>query len=228
MPLDQQGDQPQRLQYTPPIHPCDRELSPLTKTNTCPQCKGLKMARSSVCRKCRNTNARPPIVDEVFIVDGERCRKVPLTKGHYALVDESDYMLVMHFQWHVSDSKQRNTYYARAYDVQHREVRMHWLISGSKWVDHRNGDGWDNRKRNLRPCDRRGNSANSPKRRHNTSGYKGVRRCRKLWHTYINAEGAQHFIGSFSDFRTAALAYDIAAILFYGDFAHLNFPDEFI
>jgi hypothetical protein len=105
-------------------------------------------------------------------------------------------------------------------------------------IDHRDGDGLDNRKLNLRVATNAQNSRNSRKRTGNVSSkYKGVswHKRDKVWQVYIRYEGRLICIGSHkSDVVDgvdvgeikAGKDYDGAAIKYFGAFARLNFPEE--
>src|SRR6185312_2595633 len=81
---------------------------------------------------------------------------------------------------------------------------------------------------NLRICNNRQNSGNSPKRATNKSGFKGVRWYGRFgkWLASITLNGKQQHIGYFDELETAARAYDKAALQVFGEFAMLNFPNE--
>ncbi|GAB4486607.1 MAG: hypothetical protein OHK0019_00560 [Saprospiraceae bacterium] len=150
-------------------------------------------------------------------------KKIPLTQGLFAIVDDEDYEELMKYKW--SADKGNSTYYAqRTIIAQRKNVRMHRQIIGvtnpKLDVDHKNGNGLDNRRENLRVCTRSFNNANSKTPKDNKSGHKGV--CwdkeRKRWAVRI---GRKH-IGRYKDLRDAALAYNKAAIEIYGEFARIN------
>ncbi len=99
--------------------------------------------------------------------------------------------------------------------------------SQSDWsvVDHRNRITIDNRKQNLRRCNRSGNGANSVLLRvNNTSGYKGVSfdRRRGRWKGQIRVDWRNLWLGYFDTKEQAAIAYNAAAIHHFGEFATLN------
>jgi len=95
-------------------------------------------------------------------------------------------------------------------------------------IHHRNGDKLDNRRENLRLCDRAGNSANRSKvSRPTSSKYKGVHTRKSTpgrWFTYMRINGKQTYIGTFKTEIDAAIAYDSAALTHFGAFACTNFP----
>lgn len=156
-------------------------------------------------------------------------KEIPLTQGYVAIVDDEDYDAVMAFKWfaHV----QRNATYvgrkARRADGLWADIRLHTFLTGWPLVDHRDGDGLNNRRANLRPATRAENNRN--RRRslsNNASGFKGVCRDRGKWRAYIYVDDKQHHLGMFPTAEAAALAYDVAALELHGEFARLNFPEE--
>jgi hypothetical protein len=89
-------------------------------------------------------------------------------------------------------------------------------------VDHRDGDGLNNRRSsNLRIATRGQNAANAKLRADNTSGFKGVtlHRVSGKWQAYINANGRRHSLGYFETPEEAGAAYASAGPRAHGDFA---------
>lgn len=165
-------------------------------------------------------------------------RTIPLTQGYEAIVDESDYEGLSRFRWWPYKAKFRDTGVIRTVYAYHRIdrkwiVKMHRVIMGvtdpEVLVDHRNHNGLDNRRGNLRATDRFGNNRNQRLSRANTSGFKGVWKlpnglfvaqiCCK-----INGVKKTTRLGVFDRAEDAAHAYDGAAISRWGEFAHPNFP----
>jgi hypothetical protein len=111
-------------------------------------------------------------------------------------------------------------------------IYMHRLITGAgpkHQVDHRNGNGLDNRRLNLRIATGTQNRANQgPLRMRNgrASQYKGVYRDnrRDRWTASIQIDRQSHYLGRFANEEAAARAYDAAALEAWGQFARLNFP----
>ncbi len=142
-------------------------------------------------------------------------KKILLTKGKYAIVDDEDYELISQYRWHVTTSG-----YAKRYS-QNKTIYMHRQIYGDCLIDHINQDKLDNRKKNLRPCTRSQNQANRKIPSSNTSGHKGVAydNQRKKWRSYIRVNGKQKFLGYFDEFHKAVSAYRTAAKQHFGEFA---------
>lgn len=94
-----------------------------------------------------------------------KTRKISLGKGVYALVDASDYVAVATLNWH-SRMKGGITYAVRGIYGGGRYLglmRMHRFILMAKHnqiVDHINGNGLDNRRKNLRICTASDNQRN--------------------------------------------------------------------
>lgn len=76
--------------------------------------------------------------------------KIPLTQNRVALIDDNDYSKISQHKWCVS--KHRNTCYAQAW-INGKSIKMHQFIMGKRKgreIDHRNNDGLDNRRSNMR------------------------------------------------------------------------------
>lgn len=126
---------------------------------------------------------------------------IPLSRGYVAIVDAADAHLAA-FKWcaHVK----RGTVYAvrnvpdgtgkQRMIMLHREVLG--LKPGDPLVDHRDGDGLNNRRANLRAVSKRENARNIVGPRvDNTTGYLGVYRDRKRFKASIWADGTYQYLG---------------------------------
>jgi hypothetical protein len=158
-----------------------------------------------------------------------------LTQGKYAIVDQQDYERLAKYRWHAarhgrSCYAQRGTGSAKAGKRKKHLVMMHREIMDvgeDRFVDHKNHNGLDNRRANLRVATWEENCWNKRKRRTGSSSrYKGVSRVRRRgkWQAEIRWRGRRIYIGYFDDEEAAARAYDAKAAELFGAFAALNFP----
>lgn len=91
-------------------------------------------------------------------------------------------------------------------------------------VDHIDRDVCNNRKSNLRTCKKSANVLNVGVRTDNTSGYKGVsfNTEQQKWIARIQVDSKRHMLGYFISKELAALAYNLAAVEYHGEFAYIN------
>jgi len=156
-------------------------------------------------------------------------RRLPLTKGKFALVDDEDYDRVSRHKWHAILDRGR-WYAARMMRIMPgKRIRqtMHRFIlyMPTRIVDHKDLNGLNNQKSNLRLCTYLENSRNRTKTNANSSGYKGVRiNHGRYIQAFIVAEKKQIHLGTFPDLISAAKAYDAKAKEIFVEYARLNFP----
>jgi hypothetical protein len=158
------------------------------------------------------------------VEEADSMERIPLVNGRgFALVDDGDVPLVSGYRWYLLDAG--HTCYAMARPG-HRTIYMHALIMGESGPDHRDGDGLNNQRSNLRPATRTQQNANRRADLGGTSRYKGVgwHKASNRWRAYIKISGRYQGLGNFDAEADAARAYDAAAILAFGEFARLNFP----
>jgi hypothetical protein len=152
---------------------------------------------------------------------------IPLTRRLWATVAEADFDRLNQHHWYASPSgggkmyARRNT--KKGTILMHREV-MH--APAGMVVDHKNGQTLDNRPCNLRVCTPAENQYNKPPRG-KRSQYKGVYPDGDKWYAMIKHKGETHYLGMFDDEVEAAKARDHKAYELEGEFAYLNFPEEF-
>lgn len=155
-------------------------------------------------------------------------RRIALSQGKYALVDDADYEWLNQWKW---------TYHSMGSGAAARKIKvgkgkqasvlMHRLIldaSDGMHVDHINGDGLDNRRENLRQCTPQQNWRNRKPANKNGSGYKGAYPNKNHWEAAITVNRQRLYLGCFGNPEDAARAYDEAAREHFGKYARLNFP----
>ena len=161
-------------------------------------------------------------------------RRIKLTQGFTALVDDGDYERVIAAgPWHACRS--RHTVYAKhsvRKDGKCITVRLHHFILGVNSIveiDHKDHNGLNNQKHNLRKAGGK-NTCNVVLYSSNTSGFKGVSAHKTIsrpvqWKAQVRHKGEVHYIGLFPTAKQAALAYDRKARELFGEFAYTNFKE---
>ena len=161
-------------------------------------------------------------------------KQISLTRGYVAIVDDEDYEMLNQWNWRVMISK------GTAYAIRHQNngvgkyasVLMHRQImdpSKGVMVDHRDGNGLNNQRANLRIATYHENARNRQGYRHNKSTkFKGVSwdSARDRWAAYIRIEGKVRNLGRYLDEVKAAKKYDQVARQYFGEFARENFPES--
>lgn len=136
------------------------------------------------------------------------------------MVDDEDVDRVSALKWHALESRPPGTWYAKS----GTGIIMHQFILGiTSQVDHRDFDGLNNQKSNLREAT--GSQQQSYRRVYpHSSKFKGVilPRGRRRWKATIVKDHKHINLGSFSKEKDAALAYDAAALALFGEFALTN------
>lgn len=152
-----------------------------------------------------------------------------LSRGKFAIIDDVDFEKVGHFKWHALKARQENFYAARnvGKGLNRTLVLLHDELLGIKNVDHKNGDGLDCRRENLRPATSQQNSqAFRRKISGTTSQFRGVSWCNRdqKWVAHIGIGRKQFHLGYFVYEDAAAWAHDAVAKA-NGFFQEsLNFP----
>ncbi len=156
-------------------------------------------------------------------------KKIPLTQGKFAIVDDKDFDYLNQWKWRISEWK-GSKYAVREVRINKKQhtIRMHRLIMKAilgQEIDHRNHNGLDNRKGNLRFCSHKQNLQNSKKRQNCSSKFKGVcwDKIQQQWAVRLGPRLGRIWVGRFDSEIEAAKAYDYKAKEVYGEFAYANF-----
>lgn len=166
-------------------------------------------------------------------------KTIPLSQGKMALVDDEDFENLNQFKWVANEIG--GTFYAqrngprlngkKTIILMHRYLLN--FLSGQD-TDHRNHNGLDNQRENLRLCTHAENLRNRKLNKNNITGFKGVYysigKYKTKEYRYIRAcikfNSKTVHLGTFSNLESAAHAYDIKAKELFSEFALLNFPDR--
>jgi hypothetical protein len=152
-------------------------------------------------------------------------RQIPVGKGKCAVVDDDDYEELARFAWHVKEDNGR-FYAARSVKVGKscKTVRMHRQILGvaaGVLVDHRDGDGLNNTRGNLRAANHQQNAHNRKGMTGSRSGLKGAFLDGNQWKSQIRVAGKMIPLGRYATAEEAAQAYAAAAVRYHGEFARV-------
>lgn len=152
-------------------------------------------------------------------------KRIPLTQGKFAIVDDEDFENMSKINWVYSHGYAVHKKHIGNINGQRKNetIYMHRLINKTpfgKVTDHKNRKTLDNRRENLRTANFSQNFANRNKSSGCSSLFKGVcwAKNNKKWISYINFNGRKH-LGYFDKEKDAARAYKEAAKKYYGDFA---------
>lgn len=141
------------------------------------------------------------------------------------MVDDEDFEYLSQWKWYAA--KEKHTWYAKTNIVRNGKRttdKMHRLIFDANEIDHKDGNGLNNQRDNLRACNGTQNNWNMRARK-GSSQYKGVcwNKNANKWKSRIKAYGKETHIGYFDCEVEAAKAYDEMAIAVFGEFANTNF-----
>ncbi len=138
-------------------------------------------------------------------------RKVKLTKGKFALVDDEDYEKLLAKKWHLHSCGYACSTVKK--DGGSFTVMMHREIMNpckDLEIDHRNHNRLDNRKKNLKICSRSDNLLNGSSHKDSKSKFRGVSWCKQTnkWRAQLRIKGISYNIGRFNTELKAARAYN--------------------
>lgn len=150
-------------------------------------------------------------------------KEITLLGGLIARIDDEDFELVSNYQWRCANRKKPWKYAISRVSG----ILMHRLITNATkgvLVDHKNGDGLDNRRENLRLATHAENMRNSKGHKNTKSGIKGAywHDLAKKWFSSIMVNRVNHRLGFFDTPEEAGLAYAEAAKRLHGEFHNLG------
>jgi len=160
---------------------------------------------------------------------------IPLTQGYEAVIDAADVPLVEGHNWCASVERRKDGTVKAVYAIcnvgprhQRQRLWLHRVLMSAPpglEVDHRDGDGLNNRRRgeqgNLRIATHSQNQRNTRIRNDNTSGSKGVSwdSARSKWRAYLKVEGREHHLGRFDRKEDAEACVQSARERLHGEWS---------
>ncbi len=162
--------------------------------------------------------------------------------GKTFTIDDSDFLSVMQYTWCVRPRSDRKKFYVYRYirlgPKQYDKQYLHHFLMNPPVgirVDHRDGNGLNNRRSNLRLATQQENSFNQTPHTDAMSKYKGVSFSglihgkyipTKPWRARIRHNGKLIGLGWYVTELEAAVAYNAKAVELFGQFALLNEFDD--
>lgn len=158
---------------------------------------------------------------------------IPLTKGQFAIVDAEDFGDLDKHNWYAQSAQGSGGFYAARIENMGGKralVLMHRAINNTPAgfvTDHKNGNGLDNRKANLRTATTLQNQMNRAPNIRGTSKLKGAwfdgsSTNLNKWRSAIRINGRLKYLGRFETAEQAAAAYQRAATEYFGEFARTD------
>lgn len=155
-------------------------------------------------------------------------KRLKLTQGKWAKVDDEDFQALSKFKWFARSSRgcwyaSRNIY-PNGTGSRGVMIHLHVVLLGEvsgKEIDHIDRDGLNNQRSNLRHCTRSENCFNRTKKKGTHSKFVGVswykRRASQhgSWFAYIKKDGKLTYLGSFKSEEEAYQARKNAENRFY-------------
>lgn len=141
------------------------------------------------------------------------------------IVDSDIYEEIWFEEWYAVETHE-GCWYA-ACRLNEQVAYLHRYVMGlesKQLIDHKDGNGLNNLRSNLRFCSAQQNCFNRSSNKKSTSKFKGV--CwaskEKKWLAQIQFNGKNMRLGGFSEETEAAKAYNKAALELFGEFARIN------
>lgn len=151
-------------------------------------------------------------------------KKIPLTQGKFAIVDNEDFYELSRYKWHFNSGYAVRSIYDKSENGRQKVIAMHRVIAGTQPgmdTDHINHDKLDNRRSNLRACS---SSENQQNRRFQVgrSGFYGVYKNGSGWVVRMRIEKKLKNFGTFKNIIDAVNEYKRISKQTRGRFALTN------
>lgn len=149
---------------------------------------------------------------------------IPLTQGKVAVIDTVDLDKVEGRNWYARAG--HKTFYAQTHLDDGAVADLHrYLLDPGDGIetDHRDGNGLNCTRENLRPATKAQNLHNRGAQSNNKSGHKGVYWAAhaSMWRARIMVRGVTICLGYHHEIGDAARAYREAASLHHGEYARV-------
>ena len=164
------------------------------------------------------------------IINPDGTATVVLTRGFVAVIDAEDAEIAAAYNWSFRPTHAGRGYAYRAIDSGKQAFSLHGSVFRGEVpdglvLDHKDGDGLNCRKENLRIATRGQNKTNGPGHRGRKGQYKGVvETAAGRFVASIQVDRQIFRLGRFNTAEEAARAYDAAARKHFREFAWCNFP----
>ena len=158
---------------------------------------------------------------------------IPLSRGLFAQIDDNDYERVNQFKWCAMVCKKgKNKWYVVRnikvgvnkwkHQMLHRFIMNE--INPEIFIDHWDHNGLNCQKVNLRSCSCTQNNGNRVHIPTENNPYKGVSWDKRLkkYNAQISINNKTKYLGLHQNAEDAAIAYNRAALEYFGEFALLN------
>lgn len=130
-----------------------------------------------------------------------------------AVIDKTDYDKVANYKWSLSGN------YVATYKGNKKKYLHQIILPNAEEKDHKDRNPLNNRRTNIRICNRTENNQNTSLRSDSTSGVTGVYPRRNGWTAKITVNKEVIYLGDFTDFDDAVQARKEAEQEYFGEFA---------